>query len=52
MTAYILSKLELEMEQIKERNEIRLLEAKQNLGSKYLLHESNMVKRKFKRKKK
>ena len=46
-TPNTVSKLELEIEQIKERNEIRLQEAKTKLGSKWLLHPANAVKRKL-----
>lgn len=34
-----------DLKELQQRNEIRLQEAKQKLGAKYLLHPSNMRKR-------
>ena len=40
-----ISKLEQELLELRARNEVRLKEAKERMGTKYLLHPDNRVKR-------
>lgn len=40
------SKALVELTELKERNEARLAQAKEQLGSKWLLHKDNQIKRK------
>lgn len=43
-----MSKLEQELKELRERNEKRLQEAKERMGTKWLLHPQNQVQSKLK----
>lgn len=43
-----MTELEKQLKELRERNEIRLQEAKERLGTKWLLHPDNRVENKFK----